>query len=262
MSEFVHLQTDTAPGVATIRLDRPRMNALSNAVTAEIAAIAGELRGRSDLRAAVLWGGPKIFAAGADIKEFNPGSSGGGGGSGAPVSLTGALRQLECIPQILVAAVNGYALGGGCELAMAADFRVAADDATFGQPEILLGIIPGAGGTQRLPRLVGLSRAKEIIYSGRRVSATEALAIGLADAVHPAAETYERAVAMAERFAAGPAALRHAKAAIGDGVDLPLDEALELETEEFVAAFATEDARIGIKSFVEHGPGKAVFVGR
>lgn len=260
MSEFVHLQPDTAPGVATIRLDRPKMNALSNAVSAEIAAVATELQGRSDIRAAVLWGGPRIFAAGADIKEFRPGHT--GGGAGAPVSLTGALRQLECIPQVLVAAVNGYALGGGCELAMAADFRLAADDAVFGQPEILLGIIPGAGGTQRLPRLVGLSRAKEIIYSGRRVSAEEALAIGLADAVHPAAETYDRAVAMAERFALGPAALRHAKVAMNDGFDLRLDDALDLETKEFVAAFATEDARIGVESFVEHGPGKARFVGR
>jgi len=259
MSEFVHLQPDTAPGVATIRLDRPKMNALSNAVSAEIAAVAEELRGRSDIRAAVLWGGPRIFAAGADIKEFRPGRS---SGAGAPVSLTGALRQLECIPQVLVAAVNGFALGGGCELAMAADFRVAADDAVFGQPEILLGIIPGAGGTQRLPRLVGLSRAKEIIYSGRRVSAEEALAIGLADAVHPAAETYDQAVAMAERFAAGPAALRYAKTAMNDGFDLPLDDALELETAEFVAAFATEDARIGVQSFVESGSGKARFVGR
>ena len=262
MSEFVHLQTGTAPGVATIRLDRPRMNALSNAVTAEIAAVAGELRGRGDIRAAVLWGGPRIFAAGADIKEFRPGEGGDERGDGTPVSLSGALRQLECVPQIVVAAVNGYALGGGCELALSADFRVAADDAVFGQPEILLGIIPGAGGTQRLPRLVGLSRAKEIIYSGRRVGAEEALAIGLADAVHPAAETYERAVAMAERFAAGPAALHHAKAAIDGGFDLPLDAALELERQEFTAAFATEDARIGVASFVEHGPGKARFVGR
>ncbi|MCY3924973.1 MAG: enoyl-CoA hydratase/isomerase family protein [bacterium] len=261
MSEFVHLQPDTAPGVATIRLDRPRMNALSNAVTVEIAAAADELYRRSDIRAAVLWGGPKIFAAGADIKEFKPGPA-DDAGSGVPVSLTGALRQLERIPQILVAAVHGYALGGGCELAMAADFRVAADDAVFGQPEILLGIIPGAGGTQRLPRLVGLSRAKEIIYSGRRVNAEEALAIGLADAVHPAAETYDRAVELAERFAAGPAALRHAKAAMNGGFDLPLDDALDLETEEFVAAFATEDASIGVNSFVEHGPGKARFVGR
>lgn len=262
MSEFVHLQPDTAPGVATIRLDRPRMNALSNAVSAEIAAVADELRGRQDIRAAVLWGGPQIFAAGADIKEFRPGSTGAGGDPGAPVSLTGALRRLECIPQILVAAVNGYALGGGCELAMAADFRVAGDDAVFGQPEILLGIIPGAGGTQRLPRLVGLSRAKEIIYSGRRVSAEEALAIGLADAVHPAAETYDRAVAMAGRFAGGPAALRHAKVAMNDGFGLPLVDALDLETAEFVAAFASEDARIGVESFVEQGPGKARFVGR
>ena len=259
MSEFVHLQPDTAPGVATIRLDRPKMNALSNAVSAEIAAVAGELEGRSEVRAAVLWGGPRIFAAGADIKEFRPGRA---AGEGTPVSLTGALRRLERIPQILVAAVNGYALGGGCELAMAADFRVAADDAVFGQPEILLGIIPGAGGTQRLPRLVGLGRAKEIVYSGRRVSAEEALAIGLADAVHPAAEAYEQAVVMAERFAAGPAALRHAKTAMNDGFDLRLDDALDLETAEFVAAFATEDAGIGVKSFVEHGPGKARFVGR
>ncbi|MCY4103797.1 MAG: enoyl-CoA hydratase/isomerase family protein [bacterium] len=262
MSEFVHLQPDTAPGVATIRLDRPKMNALSNAVSAEIAAVAEELQRRPDIRAAVLWGGPRIFAAGADIKEFRPGRAAGADGAGAPVSLTGALRRLECIPQILVAAVNGYALGGGCELAMAGDFRVAADDAVFGQPEILLGIIPGAGGTQRLPRLVGLSRAKEIIYSGRRVSAEEALTIGLADAVHPAGETYEQAVAMAERFAAGPAALRHAKTAMNDGFDLPLGDALDLESREFVAAFATEDARIGVKSFVEGGPGKARFVGR
>ena len=262
MSEYVHLQPDTAPGVATIRLDRPKMNALSNAVSAEIAAVAEELQRRSDIRAAVLWGGPRIFAAGADIKEFRPGRSAAADGEGVPVSLTGALRQLECIPQVLVAAVNGYALGGGCELAMAADFRMAADDAVFGQPEILLGIIPGAGGTQRLPRLVGLSRAKEIIYSGRRVNAEEALTIGLADAVHPAEEAYDRALEMAERFAAGPAALRHAKAAMNEGFDLPLDEALGLETEEFVAAFATTDARIGVKSFIEHGPGKAVFAGR
>ena len=262
MSEYVHLQPDTAPGVATIRLDRPRMNALSGAVTAEIAAVAAELSERRDIRTAVLWGGPRIFAAGADIKEFNPGGEGDDGAAGAPVSLSGALRRLESIPQVLVAAVNGYALGGGCELALAADFRVAADDAVFGQPEILLGIIPGAGGTQRLPRLVGISRAKEIVYSGRRVSASEALAIGLADEVHPPAETYERAVALAEKYATGPAALRNAKAAINGGADLPLHEALDWETAEFVAAFATEDARIGVASFVEHGPGKARFVGR
>ena len=262
MSEFVHLETGAAEGVATIRLDRPRMNALSDAVSAEFAAVADELAGRSDVRAAVLWGGPKIFAAGADVKEFRPGPGAGDRGSGAPVSLTAALRRLECLPQVLVAAVNGYALGGGCELAMAADFRVAADDAVFGQPEILLGIIPGAGGTVRLPRLVGLSRAKEIVYSGRQVRAEEALAIGLADAVHPAAEVYDRALEMAARFAAGPAALRHAKAAINGGAGLGLDEALRLEIDEFVAAFATEDARIGVESFLEHGPGKATFVGR
>ncbi len=259
MSEFVHLQTDAKAGVATIRLDRQPMNALSSVVTAEIAAAADELAQRQDIRAAVLWGGPKIFAAGADIKEFKPGDD---SRAGSPVSLSDAVRRLERIPQILVAAVNGYALGGGCELALAADFRLAADDATFGQPEILLGIIPGAGGTQRLPRLVGINRAKEIIYSGRRVGAAEALEIGLADAVYPADEVYEQAVAMAERFAAGPAALRYAKAAVDAGFDLPLDEALALERSEFLAAFATEDAQIGVSSFVEQGPGKARFVGR
>ncbi|MCY3560214.1 MAG: enoyl-CoA hydratase-related protein [bacterium] len=260
MSEFVRIEPDTAPGVATVRLDRPPMNALSNAVGAELADAAEELQARRDIRAAVLWGGPTIFAAGADVKEFRPGAA--DGDAGTPVSLPAALRQLERVPQVLVAAVNGYALGGGCELALAADFRVAAEDAVFGQPEILLGIIPGAGGTQRLPRLVGLSRAKEIVYTGRWVDAAEALAIGLADRVFPAAEVYERAVEMAGRFAAGPAALRHAKVAINGGFDLPLAEALELERAEFVAAFATEDARLGVQSFVDHGPGKAVFVGR
>lgn len=260
MSEFVHLEAPAAGGVATVRLDRPPMNALSNAVTAEIAAVADDLAQRPDIRAAVIWGGPKIFAAGADIKEFRPGPA-AADGAGSPASLTGALRALERIPQILVAAVNGYALGGGCELAMAADFRVASDDAVFGQPEILLGIMPGAGGTQRLPRLVGLSGAKEIIYSGRRVGAPEALDIGLVDGVCPAAEVYERALEMARRFAGGPAALRHAKAAMNDGLGLPLDEALALESGEFAAAFATEDAAAGVKSFIEHGPGKADFAG-
>jgi len=259
MSEFVHLQPDTAPGVATIRLDRPKMNALSNAVSAEIAAVAEELRGRSDIRAAVLWGGPRIFAAGADIKEFRPGRS---SGAGAPVSLTGALRQLECIPQVLVAAVNGYALGGGCELAMAADFRVAADDAVFGQPEILLGIIPGGGGTQRLPRLVGITRAKEIIYTGRNVYPDEALAVGLVSAVHPAQETYDAAVEMAAGYAAGPAALRMAKQAVMDGLPLSLADAVARETEHFGECFSTDDATIGVASFLEKGPGKANFIGR
>ena len=259
MNQFVNLLTGDVPGVATIRLDRPPMNALSNAVSAELAAAADELEQRTDIRAVVLWGGPKIFAAGADIKEFQPGA---GPQARVPVGLGDAVSRLERSPQVLIAAVNGYALGGGCELAMGADFRVAAADATFGQPEILLGIIPGAGATQRLPRLVGVSRAKEIIYSGRRVSAEEALAIGLADAVHPPGETYDAAVEMAERFAGGPAALRCAKAAVNEGAGQPLEAALEVEQARFLEAFATEDARIGVQSFIQNGPGKARFVGR
>jgi enoyl-CoA hydratase/carnithine racemase len=160
----------------------------------------------------------------------------------------------------VIAAVTGYALGGGCELALAADFRVSADNARFGQPEILLGIIPGMGGTQRLPRLVGPAKAKDLIFTGRFVDAQEALEIGLVDAVVPPADVYGAARAMAEKFAKGPAlALAAAKAAIDSGLDGDLTSGLRLESHLFASVFATEDSRIGIASFVEHGPGKAVF---
>ena len=160
----------------------------------------------------------------------------------------------------MIAAVTGYALGGGCELALTADFRVSADNAKWGQPEILLGIIPGAGGTQRLPRLVGPAKAKDLIFTGRFVDAAEALEIGLVDAVVPAADVYPTAVAMAAKFAAGPAlALAAAKAAIDEGLDGSLDAGLRLESHLFASLFATEDRTIGVTSFIENGAGKAVF---
>lgn len=259
MGEFVTVSTDEH-GVATVRLDRPGMNALNLQVWRELSEAAAEVAEDSSVRAVVLWGGPKVFAAGADIKgmramDFQQAHTTGG-------LLQTALAALARVPKVVIAAVNGYALGGGCELAMTADFRYAADNAQLGQPEILLGLIPGAGGTQRLSRLVGISKAKEIVYSGRFYSAEESLAMGLVDKVIAADEVYEHAVADARRYAAGPFALRLAKQAIDEGYDLDLAAALRLESTLFAACFGTEDAHAGMDSFVERGPGKAVFTGR
>jgi enoyl-CoA hydratase/carnithine racemase len=259
MSEFVRLEV--ADGVGTIRLDRPKMNALNAQVQEEIRAAAVEATEREDVKAVVLYGGERVFAAGADIKEM------------ADLSYTdmvhrsgklqAAFSAVARIPKPVVAAVTGYALGGGCELALCADLRFAAEDAVLGQPEILLGIIPGAGGTQRLTRLVGPSRAKDLIFTGRFVKADEALAIGLVDRVVPAADVYTEAVAWAQQFAgAASYAVRAAKEAIDRGSEVDLETGLEIERQQFAALFATEDRTIGMRSFVENGPGKAGFVGR
>ncbi len=260
MSEFVRVEEGSAAGVATVFLERPPMNALSSRLVEDLAEATRRLQEMEGIRAIVIWGGPKIFAAGADIKEFLNRSE----TEAKKISqrMSEVFANISGLPQISIAAVNGYALGGGCELALSADFRVAGDDAVFGQPEILLGLIPGAGGTQRLPRLVGLSRAKEIIFSGRQVKAPEARAIGLADQVVPASDAYQTALRLARRYAAGPSALASAKRSISLGMDMPLPAALTLESEEFAAAFATEDARLGVASFLEKGPGKAEFSGR
>jgi enoyl-CoA hydratase len=248
-------------GVGTIRLDRPPMNALNAQVQEQIRGAADEAGGREDVRAVVVYGGEKVFAAGADIKEMVAMTySEMAARAGA---LTACLDAVAQIPKPVIAAVTGYALGGGCELALTADFRVCGQDAKLGQPEILLGIIPGAGGTQRLSRLVGPSRAKELIYSGRFVDAAGALEIGLVNRVVPAADVYTEAVNWAKTFVAGPAmALRAAKAAIDGGLDGDLASGLRLESHLFAALFATEDRTIGMTSFVENGPGKARFVGR
>ena len=184
--------------------------------------------------------------------------------SSAPARLQSAFTAVARIPKPVVAAINGYALGGGCELALCADVRFAADDAVLGQPEILLGIIPGAGGTQRLTRLVGPSRAKDLIFTGRFVKADEALAIGLVDRVVAApTRSTTRRVAWAQQFAgAATYALRAAKESIDRGCEVDLDTGLEIERQQFAALFATEDRTIGMTSFVENGPGKARFEGR
>lgn len=259
MAEFISL--DVADGVATLRLDRPPMNALNAQVQEEIRAAAAEAADRDDVRAVVVWGGEKVFAAGADIKEMADMSHTDMVKRSA--GLQSAFSAVAEIPKPVVAAVTGYALGGGCELALCADVRIAADDATLGQPEILLGIIPGAGGTQRLARLVGPAKAKDLIFTGRFVGAEEALAIGLVDRLVPASEVYGAAVEWASRFSRGPAvALRAAKAAVDTGLEVGLDAGLAIERQLFAELFATEDRTTGMTSFVEQGPGKAEFSGR
>jgi len=259
VGEFVRLEVDGAVG--TIRLDRPKMNALNAQVQEEIRELAIEAADRTDIRAVVLYGGERVFAAGADIKEMKDMSY--------VDMLSRADRLQQCfaavarIPKPVIAAVTGYALGGGCELSMCADFRVVGDNAKMGQPEILLGIIPGAGGTQRLTRLVGPAKAKDICFTGRFVDAAEALAIGLADVVVPADQVYAKALEMAGTYAnAAAVAIRAAKKAIDEGIEMDLDAALRLESTLFAGLFATEDRAIGMESFVENGPGKAQFKGR
>jgi enoyl-CoA hydratase/carnithine racemase len=259
VGEFVRFEVEGAVG--TIRLDRPKMNALDAQMQEEIRACALEASARTDVRAVVIYGGERVFAAGADIKEMKDMSY------VDMLARAGALQDcfatVARIPKPVIAAVTGFALGGGCELSMCADFRVVADNAKMGQPEILLGIIPGAGGTQRLTRLVGRSKAKDLVFSGRFVDADEALAIGLADVVVPPAEVYSTAVAMASAYAEGPAvALAMAKKAIDEGIEMDLDAGLRLESTLFAGLFATEDRTLGMTSFVENGPGKARFVGR
>lgn len=253
----VHLEV--AEGVGTIRLDRPPMNALDVATQDRLRELAEEVTHRDDVRAVVVWGGEKVFAAGADIKEMQNMDH------AAMVvrsrGLQDAFTAVARIPKPVVAAVTGYALGGGCELALCADYRIAGENAKLGQPEILLGLIPGAGGTQRLSRLIGPSRAKDLIFTGRQVKADEALALGLVDRVVPAGEVYEQAHAWAARLATGPAlALRAAKEAVDGGLETDIDTGLTIERTWFAGLFATEDREIGMRSFVEEGPGKAKFV--
>ncbi|SOD73355.1 short chain enoyl-CoA hydratase [Jatrophihabitans sp. GAS493] len=258
MAELVQVELDEATSVATIRLNRPPMNALSSQVQNELRGAAAEVSNDRRVRAVVLYGGERVFAAGADVKEF-------AGMTHADMvrdatRLTESFDAIARIPKPVVAAVTGFALGGGCELALTADLRVSAENAKWGQPEILLGIIPGAGGTQRLPRLIGPAKAKDLIFTGRFIDGIEAHQIGLVDVVVPAAEVYSSALALAAKLAKGPAlALQAAKAAIDGGLDTDLGNGLRLEAHLFSSLFATEDREIGITSFLTNGPGQADF---
>ncbi len=256
MGEFVSV--DVRDGTATIRLNRPPMNAINSQVQEELRDAARQVSADEAVRVVVVYGGEKVFAAGADVKEFAPMTH-------AQIMrdaerISSAIDAVARILQPVIAAVTGYALGGGCELALAADFRVSAENAKWGQPEILLGIIPGMGGTQRLPRLIGPARAKDLIFTGRMIDAGEALGLGLVDTVVPAGDVYRTAVEMAATYAKGPAlALRAAKAAIDGGLDTDLGNGLRLESHLFASIFATPDRETGIRSFLENGPGKAEF---
>ena len=245
-------------GIAVVTLNSPKVNALSTALLARMHEVAIDLT-NTPAGAVVVTGGDRLFAAGADISEF-------AGPDEARV--IGAAFHRTCnavaaIPSFTIAAVSGYALGGGCELAMSCDYRIASTKAVFGQPEILLGIIPGGGGTQRLPRLVGASRAKELMVTGRQVKADEAARIGLADEVVEPDALMDRALELAGTVARGATvATRLIKKAVDEGLDVSLDEGLAGELRLFEEAFATEDSQIGVASFREHGPGKATFTGR
>ncbi|GLZ47983.1 enoyl-CoA hydratase [Actinomycetospora sp. NBRC 106375] len=259
MTEFVRLEVDG--GVGTIRLDRPPMNAVNRQVNVELAEVAAEATSRADVRAVVVYGGEKTLAAGADVKEMAELSY--AEMAERTHELSRGFGAVSEIPKPVVAAITGYALGGGFEIALSCDRRIAGDNATVGQPEILLGIIPGGGGTQRLARLVGPAKAKDIIFSGRFVKAAEALELGLVDEVVAPDEVYTRAHAWAAQFANGPTrALAAAKQAIDRGLDMDLRDGLTFESEVFAALFGTEDQTIGMRSFVENGPGKAQFLGR
>jgi enoyl-CoA hydratase len=245
-------------GVAVLRIDNPKANALSREVLRQLHAAVSTLG--DDLPGALVFtGGDRIFSAGAEISEF--------GGPEEAAVYGGEFRQtfdaVAAFPRATIAAINGYALGGGCELALACDFRLASDRAKLGQPEVLLGITPGGGGTQRLPRLIGPARAKQLIFTGRHVPADEALTIGLVDEVVPADGLTARALAFAAELAAGAVAAQGlAKRAIDRGLGTTLDDGQQLEQDAFVESFETDDAKVGVESFLAHGPGQARFTGR
>jgi len=256
-TELVHVERRD-DGVAVVTLDNPKVNALSSVLLGQLKAVADALHADPP-GAVVITGGDRVFAAGADISEF------GGPHEAAVIGghFVATLDAIAAIPRMVIAAVSGVALGGGCEIALACDLRIASERARFGQPEILLGIIPGGGGTQRLARLVGVSRAKDIILTGRQVDAAEALRIGLVDELVAPEALHDRAIERAAELARGAVAAQAlAKKAIDGGLDLALADGVQLEQESFVEVFRTEDSQIGVKSFLENGPGKAAFKGR
>ena len=241
---------EVSDGVALVRLDSPPANAIDFAMGRALHDAIVEAEGNPEVGAIVVWGGPKIFAAGADVRamatwgpeEVRP----------SVEMLGGVCDLLETIDTVSIAAVNGYALGGGLELALGCDLRYLAADATIGQPEIKLGVIPGAGGTQRLVRLLGPGRTRELVYTGRFVAADEALALGLAETVVPPGHVLETALTDAKAIARGPRqALAAAKAAIQAAVETPGGIGVRTEREAFLALFGTPDQREGMAAFLD-----------
>ena len=256
MFEFINVENQGR--VAIIHLARPKMNVLSRAMQEEIRQAAVEISKSPEVRAVVIYGGERTFAAGADVKEMVDWDS--VVATRETPGLQESFNTVAQIPVPTIAAITGYALGGGLELALSCDLRIAATDATLGQPEILLGIIPGAGGTQRLSRLIGNSRAKDLIFTGRFVLADEAMSLGLVNEIVEPSSVLTRALELANILAAGPGqALKAAKVAIDEGSEKSLQDGLLVEQKLFAALFDTQDQVIGMQSFIENGPGKATF---
>ena len=239
-------------GVALLTINRPKsLNALNSETLSELNTCLAELERNTDVKVVILTGsGEKAFVAGADISEMVNATP----AEGRPMGLLAkeAFGRLENMPQVTIAAVNGYALGGGCEISMACDIRVASENAKFGQPECGLGILPGFGGTQRLARLVGKGRAKELIFTCDQITAEDAYRMGLANHVVPQAELIDYCKAMAGRIMKnGPFAVALAKQAINTGMDTDLDSGLKLEANLFGLSFSTEDKKEGMTAFLE-----------
>lgn len=248
------LLIDIADRVATLTINRPdKMNALNAAVRGSLLRAFADLARNDDVRVVVLTGvGPKAFIAGADIGEFE---------GRAPMDQFRVMSEqtvfdaAEQFPKPVIAALNGFTLGGGCEIALACDIRIASDKARLGQPEVNLGILPGGGGTQRLPRLVGLGTAYKLLFTGELITAEEALRIGLVDEVVPADQLMERVQALAKTIASkSPVALRLIKEAVRASVRSPLDEGLRHERTLFGLAFSSDDKREGVDAFLAKRP--------
>lgn len=256
MPDFI-LTERRADGVELVRFNRPPHNALSAELLTELADVVDGLGRDPDLKVVVLAGSDRTFAAGAEISQvLDP------AGPLIP-AFRRAFDGLAGLRRPVIAAVTGFALGGGLEAALACDLRLATESARLGVPEVALGLFPGAGGTQRLARLVGPARAKELIWTGRHVRAAEALALGLVDRVVPADGYLEAALGWASELASGAVvAMGLAKQAVDGGLGLPLVEGLDLERALFAEVIRTEDAATGVQSFFDHGPGRATFAGR
>ena len=247
--------------IAILTVSRPEaLNALNSAALEELCERADQLRADDSIRAVVLTGEGKAFVAGADIAEMKDLDAAEGRAFGKKGQA--ALTAIERLPMPVIAAVNGFALGGGCELSLCADIRIASEKAKFGQPEVGLGITPGFGGTQRLPRVIGVSKAMELILTGRMIKADEALALGLVDKVVPHEELMAEAMKLAGAIAANaPVAVRASKAAIRRFTGAGIDDDLGFEAELFGSCFATNDQKMAMEAFVTKTE-KAPFTGK
>lgn len=249
-NDYKNILTERSDATFIIQLNRPdKLNALSPELGAEVVEALNSVKGDTSVRAIIIWGGPKVFAAGADINSMTTATT---------IQIynrhtnSNMWDEMAAMPVPTIAAVAGYALGGGCELAMACDFRLAADTAKFGQPEINLGIIPGAGGTQRLPRLVGATKAKELVMLGEPINAEEAYRIGLVNKIVAVDTLLEEAKTWAKKLASkAPFTLQMAKAAIDTGLDQSLEAGMQIEHLAFAACFATEDQKEGTGAFIQ-----------